>query len=662
MLEFFRTYQRYFFFVITVVVIASFTFFGTYSTFGEEPERKDRMIGRVVDGSAMMLSEVQKLSRFISTDREDALQGKGLVPNFCNDGVIRYDLLKSGVADILVKEYFDGLKGDFEARLDKARRFKSYVHPEAPVLSAKAVWERLVPGLNEEVAALQAEGLATPEVFGRLSKLYQLHSRLQPEILRRILIYQHQQYPWLSIDQKLSYEDLSLFGFHSIADWFGYHFVDLMAEFILNVAAAAEEKGYKVSLEEAKGDLVYHFVEAKTDLNFHNHLRMLGFDEKSASEVWRKVLLFRRYFRDVGEAAFVDRLPYRDFAGYAQEMVVVQKYEWPLQLKNGKDLAELQFYIKAVCAKSKGALPEGFLPVEEVEKKVPALVRVNYRAKVAEVSKKEIALRPSLKEMWDWQVNDPNWARLAKQFSLPPQLNTGSDRFTALEKLEPKIRSQVDAFSRECLVDENPAWIQEALDAAPLNEKTWSVAANEEPILQSDGIYYRVEDLEKVGEKQILTFQEARTILSQLVKAPEGEYSKEKNPFVGASKEALAALQKNPLDPRWVQSSADPLIDQFKLRRKEVSIQRNSQENWMKEQAFMMLPDLWSPIHVADDGEVVFFYVQEKKANQEPPILDQLDFGKETLAADAQRYVTERLLKRVKMKNAIVIPIQKEDE
>ena len=35
----------------------------------------------------------------------------------------------------------------------------------------------------------------------------------------------------------------------------------------------------------------------------------------------------------------------------------------------------------------------------------------------------------------------------------------------------------------------------------------------------------------------------------------------------------------------------------------------------MKEQAFMMLPDLWSPIHVADDGQIVFFYYQEKKAN-----------------------------------------------
>ena len=81
----------------------------------------------------------------------------------------------------------------------------------------------------------------------------------------------------------------------------------------------------------------------------------------------------------------------------------------------------------------------------------------------------------------------------------------------------------------------------------------------------------------------------------------------------------------------------------------------------MKEQAFLMLPDFWSPIHVADHGEIAFFYLQEKKTNS-VPILDQLAFGKETLAADAKAYAAERWLQVVKKKNAIVLPVQKEDE
>jgi hypothetical protein len=669
MLDFFRKYQRSFFLAITVMVISSFTFFGTYSTFAGAEERPDRAIGQMIDGSSMMLSEVQKLSRFIGTDREDSMQGRGVPPNLCNDGVIRYDLLRDGLAELIVAEYFDALKGDFESRLEKAKRYKPYAHPEAPFLSAKAVWDHFIPELNAEITALQTQSEAAPSVFSRLAKLYQFQSRLQPEMLRQILIYQHRQYSWLTMDQRLSYEDLSLFGFHSASDWFGHNFVDLVSEFILNAAVAAEEKGYRVSLEEAKGDLIHRFQEsmqklaeakAKHEISFNNHLRTLGFDEKSAAEVWRRVLLFRRYFHDVGGAAFVDKLPYKDFAEYAKETAIVHTYKWPLSIQTAQDLAEFQFYIKAVCPKGKESLPTAILPVDEIEKKFPQLVRRTFRAQVAEVPKKQIALRASIKQVWDWQTDDANWAQLRKEFSLPDAA-THEERFNVLERLDPVKRSQADAWSRDKIVDQNPIWVEEALAAAPRNEKIWTVSGNEEPLLRTEGVYTKVENLEMVKDRHVLAFAEAREVLSKLVPAAEGELEKGKNPFAAASKEALAALQKDREDPRWIQSGEDPLLDQFKLERKEEAILRTSKEDWMKEQAFLMLPDLWSPIHVADNGEIVFFYLQEKKTNP-APILDQLAFGKETLAADAKAYAAEKLLKVVKKKHAIVIPIQKEDE
>ncbi len=666
MLEFFRKYQRYFFFVITVVVIASFSFFGTYSAFGGETERKDKVIGQAIDGSNVMLSEVQKLSRFIATDREDSIYGRGLPPNFCNDGVVRYDFIKAKLAHLLVNDYFDALKGDFAARLEKVKRFRPYVHPEAEFLSARTVWQHLLPSLNSELAVLQAEKEVSLAVFAHLAQLYQFQGQLQPETLRRILIYQHQQYPWLTIDQRLSYDDLALFGFHSIGDWFGRDFVDLVAQFILNAAKAAEERGYRVSLEEAKGDLIHHFQESlqklaeakmKSDFNFQQHLRSLGFDERSASESWRKVLLFRRYFHDVGETAFIDSLPYRDFAEYAKEVAVVQQYEWPIKVNSAQDLAELQFYIKAVSNKT-GGLPTTFLSVDEVEKKTPQLVQTTYKAKVGEVSKKQLSLRSSMKEVWEWELT--HWDQIRKKFSLA-DAEGRDERFQVLERLEPKLRAQVDGFAREAIVDQNQGWVDEALAAAPLNEKIWTTSGNEEPNLKEEGVYYRIENLEKVEDKHILAFAKARAVLAKLVGKVEGDYAKEKNPFASASKEALAALQKNPTDSKWIQSGKEPLADQFKLERNTQEIQRNSQENWMKEQAFLMLPDLWSPIHLADDGKILFFYLQEKKTTP-APILDQLAFGKETLAADAQAYVTERLLQVVKKKKAIVIPVQKEDE
>lgn len=663
MLEFFRKYQRSFFAVITTVVISSFIFFGTFNTFAEPERNVDRSIGKKIDGSSLMLSEVQRLARFIATDREDAVQGRGLAPNLCNDGVIRHDLVKEGLAQLVVSEYFDAVKGELEGRLEKARRFKPYAHPEASFLSAKTVWDHFIPELNGAVEGLQKEAAVTPAVFGKLAKIYQLQHRLQPDVLRQILIYQHRQYPWLTVDQKLSYEDLSLFGFHSAADWFGHNFVDLSAEFILNAAAAAEEKGYRVSLEEAKGDLIRNFQDSVEKmgqgapaLNFHNHLRMLGFDERTASEVWRKVLLFRKYFQDVGSAAFVDRLPYKDFAEYAKEEAVVQAYRWPVAIRSAQDLSEWQFYVKAVSGKE--GLPTAILPVDEVEKKFPELVSTTYKAKVAEVSKKELALKPSVKQVWDWETDEANWPLVKKQFSLA-EAKSPEERFRILERFEK--RSEVDQWAREKLVDQHPEWIEEALAAAPLKEKTWSVSGKEEPNLKKEGIHYRIEELEKVKEKHILTFTEARDRLSKLAPKGEGDFYKEKNPFALATKEALAALKKNPSDPRWVKVGEDPLLDQFRLEKKEQSVLRTSKEDWMREQAFLLLPDVWSPIHVADNGDIVFFYLQEKKSHP-TPILDQLSFGKETLAADAKTYVAERLLQVVKQKQAIVIPIQQEDQ
>ncbi len=671
MLEFFRRYQRYFLFLITTVMIGSFAFFGTYSTFGGEPEREDQAIGQMVNGSNLMLSEVQKLSRLIATDREDSLQARGLPPNFCNDGVIRNDFLKTRLADLLVSVYFDELKDDFEARLEKAKRFRSYAHPQAPALSAKTVWSHVLPALNTEVEALQGTTETTPAIFSHLVKLYAFQQQLPPEALRRFLMYQQQQYS-IPPDQRLSFDDMALFGFSTATDWFGRNFVDLVAQFILNAAAVAEQKGYRVSLEEAKGDLICHFQESikkmgvakQGDLNFHQHLKHLGFDERSAATTWQKVLLFRRYFQEVGETAFIDRLPYQGFAGYAKECAVVQKYVWPLSIKTAQDLAELQAYLKAVAPIGKTALPTTAFSAVEVEKKFPQLVATTYRAKIAEISKQQVSLKAPIKQVWEWELDEKNWAVLKKEFAL----QTGSSReekFKILEQLEPKKRASIDAFAREALVDLNPVWIEEALAAAPKIEKTWnfsgSVSGNSEPILKKNGFFYSIENLEKVEDKHILPFSEVRAVLAKLTEKVDGVCPKEKNPFALASKEALTALQKNPTDPRWVQVGNDPILDQFKLECKTEEIQRTSREDWMKEQAFIMLQDLWSPIHVADDGEITFFYLKELKSGP-APILQQLSFGKETLAADAKKYVAEKLLKTLKKKNAIVIPTQNEGE
>jgi len=512
--------------------------------------------------------------------------------------------------------------------------------------------------------------MASFKTFQHLSRLYLAQSQLPPEMLRRILIHQHKQFASLPVDQKLNYEDLSLFGFHTTADWFGKDFIDLVSQFILNGAAFAEEKGYKVSLEEAKGDLLHHFdtsmkkmisAKMKPDISFFDHLRSMGLDEQSAASLWRKVLLFRRYFDDIGESVYVDRLPYQDFSNFANETATVEKYEWPIELSNGEDLAAFQYYVKAVSAKTAHGLPASFLSVEAVEKGCPDLVQSKYKGQVAEVTKRQLALRPTMMQLWQWQKEDANWALLQKKFSLEAGVKK-EERFALLEKYPPHLRAEIDLFSRETMVDQNPSWVQEALLSAPLNEKSWVVSGNKDPIssLSTDGKFFRVENLEKIEDKHVLTFAEGKRFLYALVKSDEGKFSQDKNPLFKLTKEALLAVAKNPTDKMWVQADADPLKNQFKLRKTEQAVSRTSQENWMKEQAFIVLPEHWSPVHVADDGKIVFFYMKERKIGP-APILDQINFGKATLSSDAKGYAAEKLVKKIKSKKAIVLPIVNEE-
>ncbi|MES2273298.1 MAG: hypothetical protein V4487_03820 [Chlamydiota bacterium] len=754
MLEFFRKYQRMIFIFVTVMVIASFTFFGTYSAFDSgEVEKKDRTVTLGIDGSKIQLSQLALLSRFLSSDREDHL-ARDFTSNWFNDGVVRHDFLETGLADLLVSDYFEPLKSGLQTRLDAAKRFRPYIHPQAPFLSAKSVWGHFSPLLNQEMEALQAEASAIPAVFAHLSRLYQQQSHFQPEFLRRILTYQQQQYPMLAKDERLYYEDLSLFGFHSLNDWFGGDFLDLVSQFILNAAIAAEEKGYRVSFDEAKGSLLHNFEQAmqKQEKNkeraptFSQALRMVGFDEKSAVETWQKVLLFRALFQDVGQSTFTDQLGHRDFAGYALQTAVVEKYSWPepFHFKNFDELTYFQVYLKAVFQPEKDplAMPTKVLPLNEVEKKFPELVSTKMKAHVAEVFKNQIALRASMREVWEWELEEKNWNRLKKEFPELPKGASRDERFQALENFKGS-RPILDAFVRNVLVEENPDWIRDALEKAAKVEKVLSFSAgtvdlghiengrqfkalidsalNGDPealasLLQysDDGkSYYRLEGLEKKDEPAILTFKEARKVLPQLTdRLFEAEYPKirlkfpqkfqnaegewrpfgevkeqvalqlfeglfkamdslapaksekpsplfyAKNRLLAPAREALAALEKNPTDLKWTASNSDPLLDQFKLEQKEESIQRSSKEVWMKEQAFLLVPNQWSPIHVAEEGQIVFFYLKEKKPCS-TPLLDQMSVGKETLAADAKRYLAERLLETAKGKKSIVIPVER---
>lgn len=569
MLDFFRRYQRYFFLVITVVIIISFSFFGTYSTLGSNRWR-EQIAFKAVNGHDVTRSDVDEMALFLATDNEDKMLYGGVWgPNFLNDGVIRKDFLETGIGQELALAYQDDLQEDINKRLVKEKKYTLYSHPQAPFLGVQGVWNYFAPQMMSNFTALQAaqNGL-DPLAFDNRINLYLAEKQLPASTLRYILRYQEKQYAdWLKPDDSLNQMDLSLFGHHTLEDWFGPNFTRLISEFIINAAILAEKQGYDVSQAEVLTDLVRN-TQTSYQQNLDNpnlgvaspeeylseQLRRLNMDQTRAIKIWRQVLLFRRYFHDAGANALVDALASQKLNHFAHESVTVDLYRLPaaLKLANYNDLQNFETYLYAVAKQNKAdllALPQQFLALDAVTKKYPELVQKRYVLEVEKTTMKNLQARIGLRQLWDWEVDEKNWQDLTKQF---PTLGvksgkTREDRFDILENMDMTARSVVDAFAKQQIVKSHPEWIDQSLtDAKPetmivglrtqggkmpfsgldtqekrqdfihLLDKA-SVGSNvspDSPLYQFSAdqqTYYRIAVLDRAENQEILTFEEARS-------------------------------------------------------------------------------------------------------------------------------------------------------
>ena len=544
MLYFLQKYQKLFFGAVTFALVASFALFGIIDLYdkGGAPAHEDRVVGKLYDGSSILSSELNRLTRFIATDPEDLMFRVEAPVNLCNNGVLRRDFLFTGIADLLVNHNFDFLKDELSERLKRAKQYHPYVSREVPMVSALAVWEKFTPAIPVGLDTLKKQKEVSLETFSTLSKLFMQQSACPPELTRRFLSFYESQAE--SKDPYLRSTDLALFGFHSATDWFGSRFIEKVAEFILNGAKAASKKGYEVTLDEAKADLMRTFAFSKEkipeklrgSLTFSSHLQMLGFSEIEAAKTWRNVLLFRRYFESTSQGVILDQLPFKDFAGFSRESSVIQKYEWApeMHLKTAQDLIEFQFYLKGIGGKVTGnELPTKTPSIEVVQKKTPELVQEIFKANLSKVTLKEVGLQAKAKEILDFQLEETNWEMLCSKFPFLKKRSTSDERFAFLENLSPENRSTVDQFVRLSWAKSNPFAVEALLKQKKGEEveisisEAWSslpdvtqskklyesFERNESSFDFQDGnTFFRFEQIEKVAPLHILTFKEARSL------------------------------------------------------------------------------------------------------------------------------------------------------
>lgn len=601
MLDFFRRHQRYFFIVITIVIVISFSFFGTYSTLSDSSFR-EQIAFTTVDGTEIPRHELDEMAAFIGTDSQDKqLFGGAWGPNFLNSGVMRKDFLENGLAAMLIAQYPDEIQKDLEKRLEKEKRFALYSHPQAPFISIASVWTNFAPYMKTHYDALRnASNPVDAEAINARIALFLGEREIPSHLMRQVMRYQEKQYSWLTPDPNLDYTDLSLFGYHTVEDWFGPRFVRLAAEFIMNTAVIAEQKGYEVSKADALADLVRnseisfqqnmrspHLGVANSQEYFKEQLRRQGMDANKAAKLWRNVLLFQRYFQDVGNSVFIDPLAFGKIDAFAFEGIEGQQFRLPndLRLNNYRSLQKFEVYLNAVSKRAKSGkemltLPTKFLSVKDVSKTYPELVQKQYLLEVSSASKKTLQGKVGVKDSWNWEVDDGNWEQLKQQF---PDLgikngDTRDERFAILDALDDKTRARIDASARAAIVEAHPEWLDAALaqaepekitiglqekvvkspfdglkdskelmglldavflagqDQAQLTQKAKEAADALSHFSADQNTYYRITVIERSPQAEIMTFGEAdrEGVLNKLLDSKlEAYYLKirEENPF-----------------------------------------------------------------------------------------------------------------------------------
>jgi len=478
MLTFLRKYQRYFFFVITIVIVISFSFFGTYSISSElSHKKKDFSIGQAVDGSELSFQEISDFSRFLSSDHTTILPAAAnREANLLNDGVIYKDLIRNKFIYKLFVAYKPFIEKELQQKLDRVKSYQFYVHPVANFISAKLCWQRMKPDLIQTVDEMQRVQTIDEAVFANYLDIYEKQMEVSPEWIKKILVLQQRQYPTLNFDQQVLYQNFSLFGFTSLDDWLGKNFIDLAAQFIWNMGILAEQKGYKVSEKEAYFSLInnvkegiekYFQQEAKKGFEedvFHHQLRKLGMEEKRALAIWSKVLAFRKMLKSETQQILVDPLVFDSYNQFAKKEVRVKTYSLPSYMQF-KDFAHFLSYLMYKRANEED--------IENMKVMYPELLETRVLLGIKKTDIAHAGLSVAEKRLWHWQLEDANWEKIAATFpelSLPKNTQHG-ERFKFLEELDMQQRDKIDRFSREQIVVSSGELIDTALKSAKETKK-----------------------------------------------------------------------------------------------------------------------------------------------------------------------------------------------
>jgi hypothetical protein len=250
------------------------------------------------------------------------------------------------------------------------------------------------------------------------------------------------------------------------------------------------------------------------------------------------------------------------------------------------------------------------------------------------MTEKELANRLSLKETWEFEQSDAGWDLLKKEFPELARVGQGS-RDAHLENLPPPLRLKIDDRARRALIQNHPEWLQEAKKekqsvAIPMKGKMSDFGHVEGQELLKSGIiyspdsqsYYSIQVVEKLGDKEILTFEEAlRENRLKSVEHPTLNLAS----FMEMARKKIVSGDLSPL-----KKSGSSLADQWALVLEKEEISRS------REALFSLPEGEWSQLS-SQNGDMAFYRLLQKKQPSKS-LQETMAQGEKLLGKEAKQY------------------------
>ncbi|NGX61737.1 MAG: hypothetical protein K940chlam9_01226 [Chlamydiae bacterium] len=689
MLHLFRKYQKYIFLFTTVIIVTSFVFFGTYRAFapsGLHQEAKGPVVLGTLDGKKISQARFEQMSQFLSSEGWLGGGKRPFAGNFLNDGIISGELLGvySGFGATLPEE----AREELSSRLEREKNYELYQHPHNSAISLRNLYSLFAPELLEKLQALQ-ESDDPIESFGARVDLLLGQQNLPPSYVTQVLRYQERENGKIPADPRLMKDEITLFGYRDMTDWFGEAFVEYATKIVFQTAAMARQQGYTVSYAEVWSDLLYQSEQAFDSIRgrpnlaissggelLYLYMRQNGLTEDSLTALWNEILLFKRLLHDVGDASIVDTLPMEEFYSYAHENATVALYQMSEEFRfhTLADLQEFESYLEGVgeVRTSPLDLPSQSAPIATVEAIAPELVGRRYRLYVTEVAPEVLQARVGIKETWEWELDPQNWALLENEF--PELAEKKGSHFEILEGLPSKRRTALDAFTRKQIAEKHPEWISERFQEGQMEEHDLFLSATstlpfaglsnpaaflaliekEDEITgyTQDGVYhYRILVADREDEKEVLTYKEAKRmgVLKTLSERLDGVM------LANRVIEALSSLELKDqghyaphrfasyLEAHATKAPEGDLAKQWKVVRKETTLTRSAPSFLSLERALQATPETLSEVAVDEKEGAYRFQFLEKKHDTTIPLQKVLQ-AQALLSQESRGHFLEALI------------------